>query len=194
MGFPSTLLIVTLLRDSFLLVAHLMLSTERVAWLSISSARWAVALTVLSTVAGLVIARRPRLVEVDIPVTHLPTALHGFSIAQISDLHVGPTIKRGFVERIVARVNDLNADLIAVTGDLVDGSVLDLSRHTAPLAGLAARHGVYFVTGNHEYYSGQRRSTAELRRFGLILVQDQHVILHDEVASVVAAGRTEFCA
>ena len=194
MGFLSSLFIVTLLRDAFLLVAHLMLSTEHAASLSRLSARWAVALTVLSTVAGLVIARRPRLVEVDIPVTHLPTALHGFSIAQISDLHVGPTIKRGFVERIVARVNDLNADLIAVTGDLVDGSVLDLSRHTAPLADLAARHGVYFVTGNHEYYSGERAWTAELRRLGLIVLKNQHVILQHDGASLLLAGVTDFSA
>jgi len=104
---------------------------------------------------GLVIARRrPGVVEVEIPVIGLPEALRGFSIAQISDIHVGPTIKRGFVEGIVHRVNGLNPDLIAVTGDLVDGSVQELSHHTAPLAGLSARHGAYFVTGNHEYYSG----------------------------------------
>jgi predicted MPP superfamily phosphohydrolase len=194
MGFLSSLFIVTLLRDAFLLGAHLLLSTAHAASLSTLSARWGVALTVLSTVAGLVIARRPRLVEVDIPVTHLPSALHGFSIAQISDLHVGPTIQRGFVERIVARVNDLNADLIAVTGDLVDGSVLDLSRHTAPLAGLTARHGVYFVTGNHEYYSGERAWTAELRRLGLIVLKNQHVILQHDGASLLLAGVTDYSA
>jgi len=194
LGFLSSLFIVTLLRDACLLVAHLLLSTEHAASLSRLSARWAVALTVLSTVVGLVITRRPRLVEVDIPVSHLPTALHGFSIAQISDLHVGRTIKRGFVERIVARVNELNADLIAVTGDLVDGSVLDLSRHTAPLADLAARHGVYFVTGNHEYYSGERAWTAELRRLGLIVLKNQHVILQHDGASLLLAGVTDFSA
>src|ERR1700722_19942789 len=194
MGFLSSLVVLTLLRDAFLLAAHLTLSMEHAAALSRLSARWAVALTVLFTVAGLVTARRPRLVEVNIPVTHLPSALHGFSIAQISDLHVGPTIKRGFVERIVARVNDLNADLIAVTGDLVDGSVLDLSRHTAPLAGLAARHGVYFVTGNHEYYSGERAWTAELRRLGLTVLKNQHVVLQHNGASLLLAGVTDFTA
>ncbi|HLZ98860.1 MAG TPA: metallophosphoesterase [Steroidobacteraceae bacterium] len=194
MGFFSSLFIVTLLRDVLLLGAHLTLSTPSAASLSRLSAQWAVALTVLSTLAGFVIARRPRLVEVDIPVTGLPSALHGFSIAQISDLHVGPTIKRDFVERIVARVNELNADLIAVTGDLVDGSVFDLSRHTAPLAGLAARHGVYFVTGNHEYYSGERAWTAELRRLGFIVLKNQHVILQHDGASLLLAGVTDFSA
>jgi uncharacterized protein len=194
MGFLSSLFIATLLRDIFLLVAHLVFSAQWAAALSIPSARWAVALTLLSTVVGLVIARSPRLVEVDIPIAHLPKALEGFSIAQISDLHVGPTIKRRFVERIVERVNHLKADLIAITGDLVDGSVSDLSTHTAPLAGLAARHGVYFVTGNHEYYSGERAWTAELRRLGLTVLKNQHVILQHDGASLLVAGVTDFSA
>jgi len=124
-GFFSSLFIATLLRDVFLLGAHLALSAQGAASLVVPSARWTLALTLLSAVIGFVIARRPRLVEVDIPIEDLPKALHGFSIAQISDLHVGATIKRGFVERIVARVNFLKADLIAITGDLVDGSVSD---------------------------------------------------------------------
>jgi uncharacterized protein len=149
MGFFSSLFVFTLLRDLGLLGAHLLLSAQQAASLAAPSARWTLALTMFVTLAGLVIARRrPHVVEVDIPVTDLPEALHGFSIAQISDVHVGPTIKRGFVEGIVALVNGLKADLIAVTGDLVDGSVQQLSLHTAPLAGLAARHGAYFVTGN----------------------------------------------
>jgi uncharacterized protein len=194
MGFFSSLFVMTLLRDVFLLAAYLITSEQHVASLSTSSARWTVGLTLLFTIVGLVIARRPRLVDVDIPIAHLPKALWGFSIAQISDLHVGATIKRGFVERIVARVNRLNADLIAITGDLVDGSVRDLSPHTAPLADLGARHGVYFVTGNHEYYSGERAWTAELRRLGLTVLKNQHVILQHDGAALLLAGITDFTA
>jgi hypothetical protein len=194
LGFLSTLFIATVLRDVFLLGAHLALSAPRAAALVIPSARWALALTFLSALVGLVIARRPRLVEIDVPIARLPQALHGFSIAQISDLHVGPTIKRGFVERIVARVNRLEADLIAITGDLVDGSVPDLAAHTAPLKELVARHGVYFVTGNHEYYSGERAWTEELRRLGLIVLKNQHVVLQHDGASLLLAGVTDFSA
>ncbi len=194
MGFFSSLFVMTLLRDVFLLGSRLVSSADRAAALAIPSARWTVALTALFTLIGLVIARRPRLVEVDIPVAHLPAALHGFSIAQITDLHVGSTIKQGFVERIVGRVNRLNADLIAITGDLVDGSVEDLSAHTAPLAALRSRHGVYFVTGNHEYYSGERAWTAELRRLGLTVLKNQHVTLQHDGASLVLAGVTDFSA
>ncbi len=194
MGFLSSLLVATLLRDLFLLVAHIALPAGHAAALDAPSARWTVALTLMATVVGLVIARRPRLVEVNIPIAQLPEALHGFSIAQITDVHVGPTIKGGFVERIVERVNGLNADLIAVTGDLVDGSVQQLSAHTAPLAKLSARHGAYFVTGNHEYYSGERAWTRELGRLGLTVLKNEHVVLRHDGALLVLAGVNDFAA
>ena len=194
MGLFSTLFVMTLLRDVFLLGARLTFGAHESAQLTTPSAWWVVALTLAFTLLGFVVARRPRLVEIDVPIANLPKALHGFSIAQISDLHVGPTIKRGFVERIVGRVNRLNADVIAITGDLVDGSVLDLSAHTAPLADLEARHGVYFVTGNHEYYSGEPAWTVELRRIGLIVLKNQHVTLQHDGASLVLAGVTDYTA
>jgi hypothetical protein len=195
MGFFSSLFVFTLLREFFLLGAHLLLSAQHAAALVEISARWALGLTAFVTLAGLVIARRPpRVVRVDIPVRGLPQDLHGFSIAQISDVHVGPTIKRGFVKDIVARVNALKADLIAVTGDLVDGSVQELSRHTAPLAALSARHGAYFVTGNHEYYSGERAWTAEIRRLGLHVLKNEHVVLQHRSASLILAGVTDLSA
>jgi uncharacterized protein len=195
MGFFSSLLVLTVLRDLVLMGAHLLLSAQHAAALSAPSARWTLALTAFVTLAGLMVARQwPRVVDVDIPVINLPEGLHGFSIAQISDVHVGPTIKRGFVEGIVARVNDLKTDLIAVTGDLVDGSVQQLSHHTAPLAGLSAPHGVYFVTGNHEYYSGERAWTAEIRRLGLRVLKNEHVVLKHNGASLVLAGVTDLSA
>jgi uncharacterized protein len=192
MGLFSTLLVATLLRDVFLLGAHWFLSARQAAALVTPSARIVVVLTLLVTLLGFLLARRPRLVQVEIPVAYLPEGLHGFLIAQISDVHVGPTIKRGFVERIVNRVNNLNADLIAVTGDLVDGTVQQLSAHTAPLAKLEARHGAYFVTGNHEYYSGERAWTDELRRLGLTVLKNQHVVLQHGGALLVVAGVTDF--
>jgi hypothetical protein len=195
MGAFSSLLILTLLRDLVLLGGHFVLSAPRAASLADITARATLALTAFITLAGLVIAlRKPRVVQVDIPVADLPQALHGFSIAQISDVHVGSTIKRGFVESIVSVANGLKADLIAVTGDLVDGSVQQLSVHTAPLAGLAARHGVYFVTGNHEYYSGERAWTTEIKRLGLQVLKNEHVVLNHDGASLVLAGVTDLSA
>lgn len=195
MGFLSSLFVLTLMRDIVLLGTRWFLTHQQAASWAAATAQWTLLLTVLVTIAGFVIARRmPGVVEVKIPLAGLPQALHGFSIAQISDVHVGPTIKRGFVEGIVRRVNDLNADLIAVTGDLVDGTVPQLAVHTAPLAALTARHGAYFVTGNHEYYSGERAWTAEIRRLGLQVLKNEHVVLEHDGASLVLAGVTDFSA
>jgi len=195
MGFFSSLFILTLLRDVVLLGAYLFQSGDQARLWVEPSAQATLYLSLFVTLAGLVIARRrPGVVEIKIPVVDLPLALHGFSIAQISDVHVGPTIKRGFVEGIVRRVNELKADLIAVTGDLVDGSVQQLSAHTAPLAGLTARHGAYFVTGNHEYYSGERAWTEEIRRLGLRVLKNEHVVLKHDGASLILAGVTDYSA
>jgi len=195
MGFFSSLFVLTVLRDVFLLAMQVLPTGLRPASLLETSARWTLALTSCMTLVGFVIARsRPAVIRIDIPVADLPAALHGFTIAQISDVHVGPTIKRRFVERIVDRVNGLNADLIAVTGDLVDGSVEQLSHHTAPLAGLAARHGAYFVTGNHEYYSGELAWTREIRRLGLRVLKNEHVVLNHDDQSLIVAGVTDYSA
>jgi predicted MPP superfamily phosphohydrolase len=193
MGFFSSLFVLTLLRDLILLGTHIFLSSVQVQLWIERSAQMTLYLALFVTLAGMFFARRrPGIVEIKIPVVDLPHALHGFSIAQISDVHVGPTIKRGFVEGIVRRVNDLKVDMIAVTGDLVDGSVQQLSAHTAPLAGLTARHGAYFVTGNHEYYSGERAWTEEIRRLGLHVLKNEHVVLKHDGASLVLAGVTDY--
>lgn len=195
MGFFSTLFVLTLLRDVVLLGTRLLLSGTRAQLWIAPSAQLALYLAVFITVIGMIIARRrPSIVEIKIPVLDLPRALHGFSIAQISDIHVGSTIKRGFVESIVRRVNELEADLIAVTGDLVDGSVQQLAAHTAPLADLTARHGAYFVTGNHEYYSGERAWTEEIRRLGMHVLKNEHVVLKHGGACLVLAGVTDISA
>ena len=143
--------------------------------------------------AGLVGARRrARIVNVDVPLQNLPPALHGFSIVQISDIHVGTTIHARYVERIVKAVNALKPDLIAVTGDMVDGSVRELASHTAPLAELRALHGAFFVTGNHEYYSGASAWTTEFKRLGLRVLLNEHVVIKHQGAPVVIAGVTDF--
>jgi len=191
MGLFSSLFVLTVVRDALLLVAWLA-SLDGVA----GTTAVAVPLLALAiTLWGFVNARRTAaVVTVDVPIADLPAALHGFTIAQISDIHVGPTIKRPYLRRIVEAVNALGADMVAVTGDLVDGSVRDLGVHVAPLAGLASRHGTFFVTGNHEYYSGAPAWVAELRRLGLRVLMNEHVVLEHGAASLVVAGVTDHSA
>ncbi|MFF9602918.1 metallophosphoesterase [Streptomyces sp. NPDC014684] len=113
------------------------------------------------------VLRGPRVKRVTVPLARLPRAAHGFRIAVVSDIHLGPVLGRGFAQRVVDTVNSTQPDLIAVVGDLVDGSVKDLGPAAAPLARLSARHGAYFVTGNHEYFSGAEQWVAEVRTLGL---------------------------
>lgn len=136
--------------------------------------------------------RRPRLVEVPIVLQNLPASFDGFKIAQFTDLHVGPTIKRGFVQGVVDQVNALSPDLIAFTGDLADGSVTHLRNDVAPLAELSAPHGYYFVTGNHEYYSGVLAWLKEVEKLGLDVLINEHRVLERGDDRLILAGVTDF--
>jgi hypothetical protein len=130
--------------------------------------------------------------EVDVRLAKLPKESHGMTIAQITDLHVGPTIGRGFVEDVVRRTNALAADLVVITGDLVDGSVEQLRDATNALGELRARHGVYFVTGNHEFYSGAGAWMAELRRLGIQVLDNRRVAIGEPGAGLDLAGVHDF--
>jgi len=194
-GWFSSLAVFTLLRELVMAVAIFPLSRTHLQLLSSASAAAVVGLALLATSVGFANARRrARIVRVRIPLADLPAALHGFTIVQVSDVHVGRTIKRRYVEAIVRAVNALEADLIAVTGDLVDGTVEELRAHTAPFAELRARYGAFFVTGNHEYYSGERPWIGELSRLGLRVLMNEHVVLTHRGARIVVAGVTDFSA
>ncbi len=135
--------------------------------------------------------RNPDVIEVDVPIANLPDQLQGLRIVQISDIHVGPTIKRSFVEQITRQVNALEPDLIALTGDLVDGSVNYLSDDVAPLQDLRAPLGKFFITGNHEYYSGAEHWLKETRRIGFTNLINEHEVLDINGARLVLAGVTD---
>lgn len=94
----------------------------------------------------------PKVVEIDVRLPHWPSEAPPFLLAQISDLHVGPLIKKPYVEKVVAKLNALHADAVAVTGDLGDSFVHELTEDLAPLRDIRSRHGTFYVIGNHEYY------------------------------------------
>jgi predicted MPP superfamily phosphohydrolase len=191
MGLFSSLFVFTVLRDALLLAWAAGASP---AWgaIAVPTAWLVLAAAAVATGLGAWNARRTAaVVRVDVPIAGLPLALHGFTIAQISDVHVGPTIRSRYVQAIVDRVNALGADMVAVTGDLVDGSVAELADHVAPLATLRSRHGTFFVTGNHEYYSGAHAWVAELRRLDICVLMNEHVVLRHGASALVVAGITD---
>ncbi|MEU5320726.1 metallophosphoesterase [Streptomyces sp. NPDC021056] len=113
------------------------------------------------------VLRGPKVKRVTVPLAKLPRAAHGYRIAVVSDIHLSPVLGRGFAQTVVDTINSTQPDLIAVVGDLVDGSVKDLGPAAAPLARLRAKHGTFFVTGNHEYFSGAEQWVREVRRLGM---------------------------
>lgn len=211
MGWFSSMFVLTLVRDAGLLLAWLAgaVGGVQVQWSALLpwSALAVLAMATATSAVGFLNARRTASVKrVEVPIRGLPQALEGFTIAQLSDIHVGPTIRNSYIQRIVDAVNRLGADAIAITGDLVDGSVPELREHIAPLAGLRARHGTFVVTGNHEYYAGAHAWIDELRRLGLKVLLNEHVVLQtrnvrgaqtDEElfeSALVLAGVTDFTA
>lgn len=142
----------------------------------------------LLSLVGLVQARCPRVRRVRVALDALPPELEGYRIVQWSDVHVGPTIQSGFLSALVERTNALDADAIAITGDLIDGHLDDLREHVQPLAGLRARDGVFYVTGNHEYYWRASEWIPELERLGLIFLKNSHRRVREHL---VIAGVTD---
>lgn len=138
---------------------------------------------------GFYSAMRPVAVKpVTVAIHNLPAGLAGFRIVQLTDIHVGPTIGRDFIDHLVARTNALGPDLIAITGDLVDGSVANLGHLVLRLADLRARHGVFFVTGNHEYFSGADEWIAHLRGLGVTVLRNEHITLEHDGHKLDIAG------
>ncbi|MCZ2498635.1 metallophosphoesterase [Xylophilus sp. Kf1] len=201
MGLFSSLMVLTFLRD-LLLVAGTAASfavdgsRQGLEGFRLWSARLVPLMAAAGTVLGAINARRTaRIKRVEVPIAGLPPAFEGFTIAQLSDVHVGPTIRGPYVQALVDRVNALQADLVAITGDLVDGSVPTLRDHVAPLAALKSRHGSFFVTGNHEYYAGADAWIAELRRIGIRVLLNSHVTIASPDAGgapLVLAGVADY--
>jgi len=186
MGLSSMLIVFFLISDILRLPAW-GFGVERVGLTILLGA-------VLFTVIGVIQARRPRVVRVSVPIADLPADLAGFKIVQLSDLHVGSTIQRSFVDRVVDRANALAPDLVAVTGDVADGFVPELRDHVAPLGRLRAPLGTFFVTGNHEYYWDPRGWMRELERLGIDVLSNEHRLIERGRGRLLLAGVTDLSA
>lgn len=161
---------------------------RRLAWF-----RWgalaAGGTALVASVVGMYFALRPPVVvrhEVELP--RLPQALDGFKLVQLTDLHLGPTLGREWLADVVRRTNELHPDLVAITGDLVDGDVETLRETVEPLRELRARYGVFFVTGNHEYYSGVEEWLTHLPQLGIRVLHNEHAFVGPEGARLLVAG------
>jgi len=162
----------------------LMINSVNIGLLGVSGSLTGVG---ISTAMGRAVVR-----EVNVPLGNVPQALKDLRIVQFTDMHIGPMVKREYVENIVTQINQLRPDIIVMTGDLVDGSVSHLKDDVAPLAKLTARHGKYFITGNHEYYSGVEDWIAEVERLGFTVLLNEHRLIEHEGARLLLAGVTDY--
>lgn len=152
-----------------------------------------VAAAALSTGYGIAEAKQtPQVKRVPIKFDDLPPELDGFRIVQITDIHVNPTFRRAAVEDIVDVVNTLDADIVVLTGDLVDGSVAQLGFDVAPLKRISSVSGNFFVTGNHEYYSGVIEWIEEVKRLGFSVLLNEHLVIRRGQARMLLAGVTDY--
>ncbi|HEX7788774.1 MAG TPA: metallophosphoesterase, partial [Methylomirabilota bacterium] len=196
MGWLSFLLVFTVGRDVLLAVsaalpplaaAHTLLDESGGRWVPLA------ALAAVS-VGALAALRGPHVRHVDIPVEGLAPDLDGFRIVQISDLHAGPTMRRAYVQRVVDMTNELAPDLIALTGDIVDGPVPRLGPRVAPLAALTSGERAFFVLGNHDYYSGAAPWTTHFEAMGFRVLRNAHVTIERGGARLLIGGVVDFAA
>jgi predicted MPP superfamily phosphohydrolase len=189
LGVFGVLLSVTVASDLARLIAHAFGAPSD--W-SVRQGTATLAIGALAVGYALWVARRPVLERVRVPIAGLPPALEGFRIVQISDIHVGEMLGKGFLDRVVERVNALEPDVVAITGDLVEGTVEHLGDAVAPISRLRGKQGVYFVTGNHEYYWGGPAWERRVEQLGVTVLHNEHRVLPREGARVVLGGVTDF--
>jgi len=135
---------------------------------------------------------KPTVIYNDLPILDLPEGLDGFTIAQISDTHIGPTIRGDWMQMVVDEVNKLGADMVVHTGDMVDGSVASLNGSVKPLGDLKAPYGKWLCTGNHEYYSGVNDWLKEARRLKIQPLVNEHALIDTGKGKILLAGVSDY--
>ena len=154
--------------------------------------RWRAGLVLAGSAVLVLVGMRaafdPVIQRVAVAIDRWPVELDGFKIVQISDVHIGPILGRSFAAEIVRKVDALDADLVVVTGDLVDGSVEQLRDEVEPFAALKSRHGVAFVTGNHDYYSKADPWCARVEELGMEVLRNRWRWIEVDGARFALAG------
>jgi uncharacterized protein len=132
----------------------------------------------------------PSVLRLNVPVRNLAGSFAGYRIAQMTDIHIHGRHDRERVRELVAQVNALDVDLIAITGDVVDGPLEELRAELTALGALRARDGVYLAVGNHEYYADVDACVREFERLGIHVLLNEYRIIDRGLDRIVVAGVT----
>jgi len=154
----------------------------------------ALAAMVLAAIGVHQAIRVPPLKEVEVRIKNLPAAFDGYTVLQLTDLHISRLFQEPWTRAVVDSANRLHTDLVVVTGDLIDGSVAQRMADVAPLAGLRARDGVFVIPGNHEYFFNQRAWMRHFANLGMQSLENRHTVIARGGAELVLAGVTDLSA
>ncbi len=208
LGFISFVFTFLFLRDAGLLMTNIfqkiysfvkpqtqLIDNSRRQFLLQSTNLGVIGAAAIATSYGIYEARKtPGIVRIDIPIARLPKEFDGFTIAQISDIHAGLTVDKKWIETVVEEVQKQSPDLIAFTGDMADGSVVNLERDVASLGELHAPFGKFFTTGNHEYYSGAIQWIKHAEHLGYDVLMNEHRAIEKNGSKIILAGVTDYSA
>jgi predicted MPP superfamily phosphohydrolase len=136
----------------------------------------------------------PAVRHIDIAVKDLPEEFSGYRMLQLTDLHISRLFDQRWTQAVVKDANVVGADLIVITGDLIDGSLRDRKLDVGPLRQLNARDGIYFITGNHEFFFDHLAWLEEVQALGMVALENRHVVLRRGAGSLVLAGVTDLTA
>lgn len=180
------------LKDIFKLVLWLLRRFGRLCRLPFSPGVFNIVLAVLSLGLGVwgtwQSVRVPDVRTVELRVPSLPRGLDGFSIVQLTDTHIGPLLKKDWLQQVVNKANSLSPDLVVLTGDYIDGTAAALREEVTPFGKLHARYGVYGVTGNHEYYWNAAEWSAIMKELNVIMLHNEHRVLAVGEDRLIIAG------
>ncbi|MET3824351.1 putative MPP superfamily phosphohydrolase [Sphingomonas sp. PvP055] len=147
--------------------------------------------------AGLGVAqaqRVPPVRDIDVVIPGLPKAFDGYTLVQLTDLHISRLFPARWTQAVVDRTNALHPDLIVVTGDFIDGSIAMRRADVEPLRRLRAVDGIYAIPGNHEYFFEYDGWMAHFAGMGMHLLPNAHAVLTRGEGQIVLAGVTDLSA
>ena len=197
LGFLSFVGVLFFLVDIYYLFSNLIFPPQKPVDASKRKLFYTGAFAVASAMAGKAFYNAiqiPEIKNVLVPLTNLPQELWGLKIVQLTDLHIGQTIGIEFLQEVVNLVNDAKPDIVAITGDIADGFVTQIQHLMAPLSQIKSTYGVYYVTGNHEYYWHGKEWVEHLKSLGAVPLQNEHVVLNIQGKKMIVAGVNDLSA
>jgi hypothetical protein len=138
--------------------------------------------------------RVPPVNDIDIAIPGLAPQFDGYTMLQLTDLHISRLFPARWTRAVVERANALGANLIVVTGDLIDGTIAARRNDVEPLRQLRAADGVYIIPGNHEYFFGYRAWMDTFAAMGMRVLANDHVVLDRNGGRLILAGVTDLSA